>query len=334
MRALCVPQRWRANLRWALPSRRSRVLGIVLGTAGFPALAHAAPSVSILCEQLSHDDRASVEARARADLAVKGLREGSIELSCADGRARADYAAPGAPHQSRSAPSAADPRQLVEQLLALLDDATTTSLDAPATPREGERPPVVGLELPRVAPSSKPLLENAGADSSAAVAPSGWRRIELGIGIAGELWFAEITAAIGPRFGVGVALYPELYVRLSGAMLLASQRPEGIGSRLYALGAEAEWQLAERMSLVMGANLSQLVIIPQDEWTPTSRSSLLPGLHARLPFRFVSGYVALGPEVVVRSRQRDIQLDERTALEVPAVCAGLLLELRFGVPLE
>jgi hypothetical protein len=328
---------WTTRQRWR--ARGPLVVGIALGIAGLPAVAHAAPSVSVSCELLSHDERASVEVRARADLAVKGLNDGSIELTCADGQARVEYAAPGRATQHRSAPSAGDSKQLLERLLALLDEATSASREAAVTAQnaEYEPPPVADSEVAaKVARSRESPRRKLSPAPRTPAAPPSWRQIEVGVGISSEFWVSEVTAAVGPKLGVGLTLYPKLRARLTGALLLASHRPEDIASRLFLLGAEAEWRAVQRIGLAAGANLSQLVVVPRPGWSPSSQSSLVPGLHARLELHFpLAGEgVVLGPEIVLRARGREVELDGRTILDVPAFCAGFLLELRLGVPLR
>jgi hypothetical protein len=341
---------------------------IAFGLAWLPAvaLAQSPPSVVVTCERLSEEQRASVEARARADLAVKGLHSGTVALSCSNQLSQVDYVAQGRASERRAAPSTVDTAQLVEQLLALLDAATTAvavaerELPAPAsdetaataaptapapearapaaTPRAATpRAATPRAATPRAAATGASRPESPGniTNRDALRAPSP-RELELGVGVESELWSNEIFVVVGPRLGAGIVFDERFGLRAAGGLLLASARPAGTESRMYWAGFEGEWRFAAGAAAVAGADLSSLGVTAPAGWEPSSRSSLALGLRARLELSWRVGgqRLIVGPFVLLRSKSRAIVFDEQRVLSVPLLVPGLLLDLRLGVPLN
>src|SRR6187455_1540911 len=92
-----------ASRRSQVRMRKNAGLGsLVLVLAGAPSTrageippqnteASVGPEVVVQCSVLSEEERASVEARARADLAIKGLAGGVLSVTCAEGLGRVSF---------------------------------------------------------------------------------------------------------------------------------------------------------------------------------------------------------------------------------------------------
>jgi hypothetical protein len=304
----------------------------------------------VTCERLSEEQRASIEARARADLAVKGLVSGTVALSCSNQLSRVDYLAPGRANERHSAPSTVETTQLVEQLLALLDAATTAvaaaerELPAPGSDQVSvtaasaarAAKPAAPAATSRAAKTGVPRSNSSPRDPAPGElrSPSP-RELELSAGGETELWLSEVFAVVGPRLGAGMVFDQRFGLRAVGGLSFASARPADMGSRVYWAGFEGEWRFVPSAAAVAGADLSSLGVTAPADWQPESRSSLALGLRARLElsWRFGRQRLSVGPFVLLRSKSRAVVFDERQVLSVPLLVSGLLVDLRFAVPL-
>jgi hypothetical protein len=145
-----------------------------------------------------------------------------------------------------------------------------------------------------------------------------------------------VFTVVGPRLGGGLVFEDRYALRANAGLLFGSARPQATATRVYSAALEAEWRFATNAAAVAGPDLSWLSVTASDDWHPSSRSSLALGLRARLELSWRVGKQRLivGPFLLLRSKSRVIVYDERDVLRVPLLVSGLLLDLRFGVPLD
>lgn len=128
--------------------KNARLGGLILGLALVTARAHATPEVVVACPGLAEDARASVEARAQADLAVKGLEDGLLSVDCSDATGRVTFRW-GELERTTAGPLPDEVRARVETLLSLVG-ALTTEVQRARTP-SAPAPILVPIPVPPAA---------------------------------------------------------------------------------------------------------------------------------------------------------------------------------------
>jgi hypothetical protein len=208
-------------------------LVLALGSLAPPAAAQALPDVTVVCAELSEEEWASVEARTRADLAVKGMQLGRLTVSCTHGAASVEFVASGYPSARRSAQLAQDSAERVDQLMTLVDWVTAQAAQSvaefptptTAEPDTADSEPAPAAEDGAASAPVRSAASTAGQphqssaparspEQSPHVEPGVVGDVELGAGLGGELWATQSLGTLGPRVGVGIQVAPRLRLRV------------------------------------------------------------------------------------------------------------------------
>lgn len=300
-----------------------------------PAAA-AEPEVALDCAQLTREQAAEVEARARATLLTSTVAVTRVLVSCAESEARVVV-------ESGSA-------QATEQVPLLTPDIRTPLVDAvdraiqvlasraraaaalppePAPPASAE-PPVQAL-VPTPAPAVKPRAQAATvAPSPRAQGPA--RSLRASASALAEVW--TNGGGLGGALAVGYGTRQlQLGVQITAITSPSSSDAFHASEYGAALGVGwvPGWARGFRGGLALGPSL--LAVSPRSDLTPrgdTSVAAWFVELGLARPFWF--GNWALTPELSARlfSGQREVTLDEQTQLIIPYFVPRLALTLAYA----
>ena len=316
----------------------SILLGAALGAAAPSLSAGSGCEVLIDCPVLNPEQRASVEARSLAELQLKQIVSGLLQLSCSSERARVEFRAPGRRDAVRSVRLAEPSTLVVEQLVALADWATRDVDTSPSAFQERE----VGHDIastgsgwsPPPALSAPPGTLLGGslsptpqrAKGSAELPPLDRSRealitIDVGLGISSELWATEVLGAVGPRVSARVGNSDGLRVGGFGSLEWAAQHPGGASIGLQRAGIEGAWRVSKPIWIVAGASVTRLAIDAPTGSVPPSRSSVELAFLLRPEFVVELGEFqgALGPSFSLYRQRKVIALDRVRVFSVPAI---------------
>lgn len=328
--------------------KNARICGRLLGVTLAGTLnAQAIPEVVVTCSALSDDERASVEARVHADLAVKGLEAGVVDVSCDAETARVRFHA-GAVERASAAPLPDRGRARVEALLALVDavttsgdatatgDAVTTPSDAVTTAGDALQPapaetevaavPAPAPPVPPPRPSPLPSRSSPLVHDAASPAPL-WH---VGAGIEGELWATEVSGAIGVRLRAGRRMGGPFGLGLVLAGDRASSAPDAVSVRVGRAGLEGAVCSDQAPCLVLGAQWTLLSAEGPSDWAPASHAKTTLAGTLRLDYAVELGAFQLvpGAGVIVYPARRTVTLNGDRVLSVPRLTGSAVLELR------
>lgn len=295
------PRRAQRSLLW---------LALALGSQSAPG--RASSSVELRCDALSGERAAAFEARAHAELLVRG-EDGTVRLSCPPGTLQWRPSS-GPP---RSAPVAAlDTETLLAALQGLLQSpkepsVPATPTEAPTTrPKDGEPPP--------------PPQGHRGAVGAAFPV--------LRVGGAARSWGA--TGALGAMLGAGLSL-ESLTLGVSGHSSRGLLSYEGVS--LYVLEARvgAELTRFDAVHFGVAAGLGRpFTLEPGDVRAVAANDDLwfVEGVaRAAVPLRLSRAFrLELGAEVALFSRPIRLRVNDTLGYDFgfqPGVFVETALEL-------
>lgn len=320
-----------------------RLLAIAL--AGTPN-ARAIPEVVVACAALSEDERASVEARAFADLAVKGREHGILQLTCAGGTARVTFRS-GEFERAGEASLPDQGQARVEALLALVDSVTAAAQpleSEPERPLQSEPEPQPELEpgtvaVPVVVPVPVPVpvpprpraAPEPGASPLVDPRADSGRPWHVGAGLEAELWATEVSGAAGLRVRGGRKLAGPLALGVVLSGDLASSEPDQLSVRVWRAGVEAAACADQALCLVLGTQLARLSAEGPADWSPRSHVKTTLGGTLRLDYVVDVGrlQLVLGAGMFLYPARRTVTLNGERVLSVPRLTGSGVLELRW-----
>jgi hypothetical protein len=292
---------------------------------------------------LSEDERASVEARARADLAIKELAGGVLWVNCAEGMGRVSFQW-GELEGTQTGVLSDTSRGAVEGLLQLVDKVTTEVAPraVPAEPPPVQAPTPAPVEaLPPMAPvreaPTAPVVPPTWVGAPvAAPAPSSnsepTRPWHVGAGVEAEVWATETSGALGLRLRAGYR--PALPLVLSGVVAVdaASSEPESVTVRVWRAGLEAAGCASESVCVVLGTQVTRMVAEGPVEWSPASHAKTSFAGNVRFEYIFDLDPLQLVPGVgvLLYSARRTVTLNDERVLSVPQLTGSLVVELRWA----
>lgn len=322
--------------------------------------AHASPEVLVQCSVLSDDDRASLEARALADLAVKQLEVGVLRVTCSEGTGEVSFRS-GAFERASAAALPETGRARVEALLVLVDAVTTaaqnerappvvtapespelatapappspTPVPVPVPPSSAPAPPAAPAASPPVPPPmpvAVPVPVPAAAVPAEQATPS-VRPWHLGAGVEAELWATEVSGAVGLRLRGGRKLAAPIALGAVVGGDRASSEPEAVSVRVWHAGVEAAACAEAALCVVLGTRLTRLSAEASGDWSPASHAKTMLGGTLRLDYVIDLGRLQLvpGAGVLVYPARRTVTLNGERVLSVPRLTGSGVLELRW-----
>lgn len=331
----------RGSLAWA------KVL-FAAALATRPVAAEAPAELSVNCPALSGELLSSLEARARAGLAMKRFSDGRMQIRCESGRAFVELEPTQGPSRRRDGALTGEPEDFVEQILALVHDVTSPSEATAALADESHFPQAPSDDAsasssaastsasttPPEAPAPGPpphRTVSAPAPRAAAPKPAPPVRLEPGIGACGELWAAKPLLLLGPCASLGLRLRPTWRVAASFAISWGTAEPSAIAVRNLGGGVEASF--GEPFWLALGARASWLRFTPDEGFAPSTQYAVEPELTLRAGYSWVSRRQSLAAALGLRAypEYRDVRTNGSAAFRVPAVALTASLEYRFDL---
>jgi hypothetical protein len=332
----------RGSLAWA-----KVLLAAALATR--PVAAETPAELRVDCPALSGELLSSLEARARAGLAMKRLSDGRMHIRCESDRASVEFEPKQGQSRRRDSSLAGEPEDFVEQILALIHDVTVPSEEAAARADEGLVPQepsgnastpstaasTSASTTPPQAPPAQALPPHrtvvAPAPRPAALTPAARVRLEPGIGACGELWAAKPLLLLGPCASFGFRLRPTWRIAASAAISWGTVEPSAIAVRNLGGGVEASF--GEPFWLGLGARASWLRFTPDEGFAPSSQNAVEPELTLRAGYSWLGRRQSLAAALGLRAypEYRDVRVNGSAAFRVPALALTATLEYRFDL---
>jgi hypothetical protein len=325
-------------------------LGLAAPHAGAEEVVAAAPeatdvpphvTVAVDCAELSREQAAEVEARARAEMITTGARVVAAELACDVGRVKVTVRDADRVSQllaeATSAPDRSD--RLVEAFTEALRQLQRLQLEAAAdveltvVPPARPSPPTAIPAPAGVTPSVEPLPAPRHVERGPRPVKAR-RLLEIGGGAALELWNG--AAAVGPLLRAGYGADGLAFGGSLGALFPLAASP-AFSARDVAGEVGADWQpsWSRGLRLHAGVGGSWLSANPTSPYQPRGATHLGTGLLVLALSRpiWLTRWAVL-PELAVRwhTGDRRINLDDDARLLIGRVTPRLSLSLlhRFG----
>src|SRR5262245_13194170 len=96
-----------------------------------PSRATPRADVSVDCPELTAEARSSLEARAGAEIALKDLRAGHVQIECGAGRVRVAFQTASGQVLERALGLGGEPATWVEPILALVHELISSASETP-----------------------------------------------------------------------------------------------------------------------------------------------------------------------------------------------------------
>jgi hypothetical protein len=308
---------------------------VAFGTLSPQAGAALTPDVVIDCPWLSKEQQASLEARARAELAMNYLTESEIHISCAPPLIVVTYAPKGTPVRSSSAVLVQDIDQWVEEILALIHAAIAPpSEPAPSTmPAEAPIEPYAPAYL---APIGQPQVKYSSAVptqfSHEESRRGGVSRLtSVGGGLCSELWAKPVNVLMGFCASIGLSLPSFWRLAATGATQWSTAKPSDIGLHLWQGAVEA--RIGRDYWFAFGTQMSIIHLTPDNGLLPRSKFAYEPTLALRVGFSTSLAGQRLVTGVGLRSYAvyRDVRVDGKKAFQLPMLALTLGIEYEIDL---
>jgi hypothetical protein len=282
---------------------------------------------AIDCEGLSAELRASLEARARADLSLKGRKDWHLQIICEGRRAAVEFTPAGGPVSRREGGLPGEPEDWVDRLLSLVHDAAAIP-DEPLPPTSAAFPPSQDASPQAAPPEKTPQAvaspKQIATPSEISPAPAGATntvRLEPEASIGAEVWTAEPLVLVGPAASIGVRVEQRLRIVPSVAAAWSVGSNQEVAVRSLEGGVDA--LVGKRWWFGIGARAAWLRFEPRRPFSPITRTIVDPSLVVRVGFSASLGSSRLSTSMGVRAyaERRDIRLDGAVTLRVPNVAA-------------
>ncbi len=318
--------------------------GAILLAATY-APAETAPILNINCPSMTEELRSSLEARARAELAVQGVWTGTLQIHCVVPLLVVEYSKPGFMTRSSSTPLPADVNQWVENILGLIHDATTANGASPkaqqsAVQPSSEKPPraAASSALPQAVPAysqpassqlEQPAQSSSTQQSIATDGPSMMRPFAA-FGICTDLWPKAGNALLGPCAWTGLRVRRLWRLAATGGVQWAAAQTESIGIRSWHVGLDVRY--GRTYWLAIGSELSAIRLAPSSGTLPSDKSILAPvfSLRAGLSKPLVKRMFGVGAGLKLYPEYHDVRVDGHNAFRLPIVALTADVAYEFG----
>ena len=289
--------------------------------AGAAAEAQPAPDVEIRCDALDAEGRDALEARARVDLATRGI-SGKVTVSCDAARVDVSLGRSGV-----------DPLHHVERLPPERNaavDAALGAIDALFGEAVPPRPPVAPPRLGLIPPPSPEPPPPAPVPPPALVPPPRPPALWLAVGGDFQLWAGSGAIGAAGPYVAARFVTSSVAFELQGGARFAISVPAALSVRLGEglAGADATMPFAPWLSLGAGIGFAYLVAVRETTSQPSLSSAAMVGrLRARAALDLGEFDLHLGPELRVLAPPTLIQIDGRDVVRAPSVSVGLALDI-------
>ncbi len=309
-----MPRRWLAAACGA-----AAAAGTLAGTTTARA-DEALPALRIACPELTDDDRAALEARARADLSMEPTGNGAVIIDC---RAR---------RVALEGPAAARERHVTPDVsgVALVDELLDALHLLLSERRVDDAPPnAVVADLPdprRPAPAGAPQPDSQNSRSARQSDP--FYRMAAAGGIDAELWCGAIGSAIGGHVGARMATRTGWATELDGGFLWGLGSTHTIEAHALRATVRVDYTPVASLRIGLGADARLLVATAHSPTSPTKLDGTTLGAiaMARYALRVGRFEFLVGPQAEIFVRPVVVQFNQSEALRIPTLLAGLSLE--------
>lgn len=293
------------------------------------------PDVVIDCSSLSNEQRASLEARARAELAMNHLTESEIHISCVLPLVVVVHAMKDVTIRSSSATLVQDTNQWVEEILTLIHAVIAppagTTLNKPVADA-----PIV-TNLPVENPPNSALQQQSSSAALTPWSPKASKRGEIsqlifgGGGLCSEFWAKPGNALMGPCVSLGLQISSFSRFAATGATQWSTAKPNGIALHLWQAGVEARFGRSAWFAL--GTQLSAVDLTPERNLSPKSKFAYEPTLALRGGFSALLAGQRLIAGAGLRSyaANRDVRVDDKSVFQLPWLALTLGIEYEIDL---
>jgi hypothetical protein len=305
-------------------------------------------AVTVDCPPLGDEQRAALDARARAELLVRHA-SGSLSVTCADGANAVVSWHPssgGGEGATKNLPLTSDPPAMVDLVLGSLDaliggdtpqssSAATPPVIAPVAPVASVASPMPGAPVLPMAPVMAPPFYGA---PPRAVHPARAQKNDfldtfVSVGVAVDFWSSSIGGGLGPRAAVRVVLPEQFAVDAGGELLFGLAMPDAVAGLVGRLYAGGEYDIDDDRQFRAGVDLDlDVVHLSPDASTHASGATkVLPA--ATLRFGYAPPLVVpivFGPTLTVHTGPLRADINGAEAFSIPTFSVGLFVEGDIG----
>jgi hypothetical protein len=296
----------------------SRALSLALASEATIAFAQGERvSVRIDCPMLAEETRATVEARAQAELISRSDLEGVLDVTCRPESLTVGWTAVQASRRQQPIDLKSGADDIDDRIIAAVHLLVAASI----------APPIAAI-VPAVAG------EPRGARSEAPVAPArdvaaGWRpHFAADVGSDVELWHGRVGAAVGGDAAFQAALWPRWMLGLTIAPQWGLGSPQGLEAWALRSSVRVEYELLSRVRVGTGVS-GRIVWIGGGATTPTRLDGVTGGpfLSARYVLLLAPFEASMGPRVDVLGRPVVAEVAGSEVFRVPSLIASLSLDI-------
>ncbi len=294
------------------------------------AKAQTGPSVIIECPTLSEEQRASIEVRTRAELALSPSSFSQLRVHCVSRWLLVEAVDGSNQVRTSSATLDSDTVLWADQILALTHSLVANNSQGESVLRPQE--PLAAQNARNE--SSRP---NAPATPPAPPhrdSPNGnqTHALNLAVGPCAEFWVKPTNLQLGPCATIGVPTSPRSRIAFTGGAQWSLVQPSDIEIRHWHGGIEV--QFGQKWWLALGTQLSVLNLTPNNGLLPKSRNTFEPMLTIRAGYAATVAGQRLLASAGLRSypESRDVRVDGHPAFTVPLVAVTAALEYEFFLP--
>jgi hypothetical protein len=302
------------------PRRTAILCGLALAVLRSGKDAHAeraSVALRIECPKLHEDERAALEARARAELVSAPPPGGDVAIACGTGLARVTWRPFGRGSRQRTvALAATDGATRADELLAALHEILAEPPDS--------APPTVEPTGDRVTPAAPQALLRDVREERAT-----WRSGVIA-GIDAELWQGAIGAAVGTHFGARLSRSKMWSTVVVGALSWGLGSGQGI--RAWSFGGELGVDYAPVGFLRVGVGAKVRVLVADGSGLDvgpvfveqgTQRLGTTAGALASIRYAVAMGPLALaaGPQLELLARPVVVEVAGSEVFRMPSLIA-------------
>ena len=280
----------------------------------------------IACPELTDDDRAALEARARAELSVAPVRDATVTIDCSVRWVSIEgHGAPLARHVAIDVSGAAFADELLDAVHVLLVEAGRA--DTP--------PNAVAAAPEEQGPSGAPggALQRNSEDSQPTHRGSPFYRVGAAAGVDSELWSGAIGAAMGGHAGARLWTDTGWAAELDGGIVWGLASTHTIEARTVQATLRIDYAPVAILRIGLGADARFVTASASGPTSPTERGSWTLGAiaAARYALRVDRFEFLVGLQVEVIRGPVVVEFDGSEVMRIPTVLAGLSLEAAAGL---
>jgi hypothetical protein len=309
--------------RWPVFACRALVFLAALAVARALRAADATPTVGISCPEMTGDDRAALEARARAELSIAPPGSATVVLDCA--AKRVIVAGSGGTLERTVADDVrgvALADELVNALHALVTEARGAKAETGGQTGAGSGVAPAHSEKAAQNPTGTAVTEEAAAPGG------GIARLRAAAGADAELWSGEAPVAIGGHVGARVSTGARWDGAIDAGALSIVEGAQGIAVWALRAALGVDYAPVDALSLGLGADARLVVASASASASPTSQAGTTLGalVTARYALRAGRLQFLVGPRAELFARPVIVEVEKSEVLRLPVFVAGVSLE--------